>query len=256
MLNVFEELAASLYPKQCPVCGEILPLTPGSRAWIHKSCYEKLTPVREPVCKKCGKPLSSLQQEYCADCLRYPHHFEGGRSLWRYDRFSSQLVFSYKYGRRQDLAPGLGAVCVREAGSWIRSLPVSQIVPVPISRSRMCLRGFNQAQLLAEQIGWRLKIPAGTGLYRRHATKPQKELGRKERMRNLASAFYADPECFRGAGGVLLVDDIYTTGSTVELCTRALLAAGAGRVWFFTLCIGEYDGPMPSVKTPSINKFA
>lgn len=246
MRMFMNELAALFYPQVCPVCGEILPVSPGSREWVHRDCYRKLRRIREPVCKKCGKPMTDPQREYCSDCRRYVHHFESGRSLWRYDRISSRLISSYKYGRRQDLAVPLGMAAVHEAGSWMRELHVSRIVPVPVSRGRMKTRGFNQAQLLAEQIGWCLGIPVSTGLMRRHSTLPQKELGRRERMRNLASAFYADPDCFHGVHRVLLIDDIYTTGSTIELCTRALLAAGVRKVWFFTLCIGEYDGFSPA----------
>jgi ComF family protein len=241
MQNVFREIEDVLLPRPCPVCGKILPVSEGGRVWIHRDCCKKLTLIREPVCKKCGKPLSDAARERCSDCSANVRDYEYGRSIWRYDRFSGQLIFSYKYDRQQELARDLGRIACRCLGGWMKSRHADALVPVPVSRPRMVSRGFNQALLLAEEIGSRLDIPVKEALRRSRKTAPQKELGKKQRLKNLAGAFKARPEMLTDVRRVLLIDDIYTTGSTIELCTKALKEAGVEQIWFFTLCIGGKD---------------
>ncbi len=241
MRNIFREIEDVLLPRPCPVCGKILPVSESGRGWIHRACYGRLTSVREPICRKCGKPLSAEGRELCMDCSRNVRDYEYGRSLWCYDRFSGQLIFSYKYGRQQHLARDLSRCACRSLGSWMQSLHIDALVPVPVSHARMASRGFNQALLLAEEIGTALDIPVKEALVRSKKTLPQKELGKKQRLKNLAGAFTARPEMLTDVRRILLIDDIYTTGSTIELCTKALKGAGAAKIWFFTLCIGGKD---------------
>ena len=122
---------------------------------------------------------------------------------------------------------------------WIESLHVQQLIPVPLSRRKQRQRGFNQAALLAEKIAEGLSLPVNTrGLRRIHSTAPQKKLGKYERGENLKHAFVADARYLQGVRRVLLIDDIYTTGSTVNYCAGALKQAGIEKVWFLTLCTG------------------
>lgn len=116
------------------------------------------------------------------------------------------------------------------------------LVPVPVHPARKRKRGFNQAEVLAKRMGERLEMPmCPEFLYRIRNTEPLKELDPDERLRNLQQAFQADAEAIRASGvqNVLLVDDIYTTGSTAEACTRALLSVGIEKVCFFAVCIGQ-----------------
>lgn len=116
---------------------------------------------------------------------------------------------------------------------------VQQLIPVPLSRRKQRQRGFNQAALLAEKIAEGLSLPVNTrGLRRIHSTAPQKKLGKYERGENLKHAFVADARYLQGVRRVLLIDDIYTTGSTVNYCAGALKQAGIEKVWFLTLCTG------------------
>ncbi len=228
-----------LYPPECPVCQKLLINHREKDMGIHAACCRRLKRIQEPMCKKCGKPLVSPQQEYCYDCSRRPGSFESGHGLWLYDRCSSDSIFAYKYGRKREYAAFYTKALLHFYGAWIRDRRVQQLVPVPVSRQKKRQRGFNQAQLLAEGIGETLHIPVNSkGLVRIHSTAPQKELGKEERRKNLEKAFQADAARFRGVKRVLLIDDIYTTGSTVEYCTRALQKAGVEKVWFLTLCIG------------------
>ena len=116
-------------------------------------------------------------------------------------------------------------------------MAVEAIVPVPIHSSRRRARGFNQAEVLAEILGDKLKIPVEPQmLTREKKTRPQKELSAAERLKNLSGAFAAGKECGR-IKRVLLVDDIYTTGSTIEACARVLQSAGVETVYFAVICM-------------------
>ncbi len=225
-----------LYPPICPVCGEIL-AGDEKKTGIHRACGAKLIRVREPVCKKCGKPISDPQKERCGECEDRRVHFVSGRSLWVYNDSSGQAIFRYKYIKKRELADFFARQLLAAYGGWIRRVRPDMIVPVPVSRARYHSRGFNQAGLIAVRLGEALDIPVEQkGLKRIRDTAPQKELGRLAREANLLRAFCGDPAVFKGTDRVLVIDDIYTTGSTIEACARALRRAGAGHVWFLTLC--------------------
>jgi len=236
---MLKKIVDILYPEECPVCQKILTESIDRQMHVHRSCYKKLKRVKEPMCRRCGKPVLSEQQEYCFDCSRRTVSYESGHSLWIYDACSSESVFHYKYSGRRAYADFYGDALVCFYGEWIRSLQVQQLIPVPLSRQKMKVRGFNQAGILAEKIGTQLQIPVNDrGLIRIHSTAPQKELGRLEREQNLRNVFRADERYFRDIHRVLLIDDIYTTGSTVNYCAEALKSAGVEKIWFLTLCTG------------------
>ena len=149
-----------------------------------------------------------------------------------------------KYGRSLGLSyPGVedAQAALLRLRDRLLSMEAECLVPVPIHPARMRKRGFNQAELLARKLGDGLGLPVRTDLlFRCRNTEPQKELGPQGRLKNLEKAFTAAP----AADGpvperVILVDDIYTTGSTIEACSRALGRAGVKKTYFFALCIGQ-----------------
>lgn len=225
-----------LYPRRCPVCGEIV-MPKG--ALICGECFGKLSFVKGPVCKKCGKQVAGESVEYCYDCSRHKHSFEYGLALLNYDEAARHSMARIKYkNKRQDLDFYAEAVSQRY-GASIKRMNARALVPVPIHASRRRQRGFNQAELLADGIGRKLGLPVwGDALTRNKKTAPQKKLSPKERLENLQQAF--EIGTLPGErDSVILVDDIYTTGSTMEACTRILKAAGVRHVYFLTLCIGQ-----------------
>ena len=235
----WKEWTALLYPPECPVCQKLLSDTEDRRRHIHGDCYRKLRRIVEPMCKRCGKPLLSAQQEYCYDCQRRSSACEAGYSLWMYDAVSSESIFAYKYDGKRAYADFYSQAVLHFYRDWIESLHVQQLIPVPLSRRKQRQRGFNQAALLAEKIAEGLSLPVNTqGLRRIHSTAPQKKLGKYERGENLKHAFVADARYLQGVRRVLLIDDIYTTGRTVNYCAGALKQAGIEKVWFLTLCTG------------------
>ncbi len=230
-----EQFLSLLFPRRCPVCGEIV-LPRGEL--ICPACVGKLTLVRQPVCMTCGKELESERQEYCVDCMRHPKTFRHNFALLRYDDVTRRSMAAIKYKNKREYLDFYGEAMARRFGRQLLRIRPDALVPVPVHRSRLRSRGFNQAQLLAERIGRRLDIPVcPQALIRTKKTLPQKKLSSAERLENIRKAFAPGilPEKTRR---VVLIDDIYTTGSTLEACARVLRSMGVEEVYGMTICIG------------------
>ena len=211
----------ALYPRRCPVCGEIV--TPKGRL-ICPSCLLRLSPVKSPVCQKCGKEVWSEEIEYCPDCVKHRRSFARGMALFNYTEEAARSMAAVKYKNKREYLDFYAEAAAEKLRQYENreEWQFDGLVPVPVHPARKRKRGFNQAEVLAKRMGL-------------------KELNPDERLRNLQQAFQADAEAIRASGvqNVLLVDDIYTTGSTAEACTRALLSAGIEKVCFFAVCIGQ-----------------
>lgn len=228
-----------LYPRRCPLCGEVLPYGGGH---ICKRCKEKLSYVKQPVCMRCGKELRSGNQwsapEFCQDCLRRERDFSGGIALLNYNAAAKEIMVQLKYQNKREYAGFLAEEMAKRHGRQILRLKPDAFVPVPIHKKRRRERGFNQAELLARSLGRKLGIPVETKLLVRiENTKAQKQLGYKDRQQNEKKAFRA-VKTDKKLGTLMLVDDIYTTGATAQACTQALLSAGAEKVYLVSMAIG------------------
>lgn len=238
---MLQSILEILYPVRCPVCGEIV-LPKGGR--ICSPCRDKLDIIREPRCKKCSKPIEAEEKEYCRDCEQKNYHFIKGYSVWIYDAVMKKSISDFKYRNKKEYAGFYIAETVRLYGKSINKLAPDVLVPVPVHHAKYRERGYNQADILARRIGKELDLPVLSHLLvRNRKTLPQKQLNDKERLRNLKEAFQFNGKLaerfHKGIDKVLLVDDIYTTGSTIEACTNILLEHGIKEVYFITLCIGK-----------------
>lgn len=234
--RIINIVADILFPRRCPVCDEIV-LPRGSL--ICPECVKILSFVKGPVCKKCGKEVFSDRLEYCFDCTKHTRSFESGRALINYNDAAKDSMVKIKYKNKREYIDFYTEAICRRYGKQIARMRADVLVPVPVHPSRMKTRGYNQAELLARGIGRSLGIPVRSDLLRRsRKTAPQKELNPAERLKNLEQAFEAEGN-FAGIETVILIDDIYTTGSTIEACTRALKRAGVKTVYFLTICIGR-----------------
>ena len=224
-----------LYPPVCPFCEKIQ--KPGTG--ICDSCREKLPVIREPRCMKCGKPVKAWEKEYCCDCERRRLDFEQGRSLWLHVPPVVQAIYQFKFHNKRYYAEIFAREMADRYGQWIREHEIEEIIPVPLHPSRLRARGFNQAGLLAEWLSEELQIPAGKNVvYRIRRTKPQKQLDDRERAKNLEHAFGVSRR-WKAPKSVLLIDDIYTTGSTIHRISKVLKKAGVEKVYFLTISIGQ-----------------
>lgn len=222
-----------LYPRRCPVCHDIA-VPGGSR--ICNVCREKLKPITGPRCFRCSKPLKREEQEYCKDC-RKTRLFDQGIGIFPYGSVLQESLFKLKYGKRQEYGSFYGQIAAVYSREIIRNWGVEIIIPIPLHRKRMEKRGYNQAELIAEALGKTLCIPVDSRLMKRKVnTRPQKELGYRERKQNMKNAFFLKGE--NRYRRILLVDDIYTTGSTIEAAAELLKRNGAENVFFLTIAMG------------------
>ena len=226
-----------IFPPRCPVCDEILGMTDGM---IHSGCKSCLYPVKEPVCLKCGKMITSPTREYCSDCAKKKNsHYDQGKAVFEYKGAVKQSIYRFKYDNSREYAGFYAASAVENYSGWIQRNKIDAIVPVPMYRKKKRKRGYNQAEVLAREISRGFSIPLRTDLVlRKKSTKAQKELSRKERKKNMERAFVVKKEAgmYRD---ILLVDDIYTTGSTANAIAGKLKAVGVKNVYVLTLCIGK-----------------
>lgn len=226
-----------LYPRRCAFCDEVL----GSmEKYLCHSCRRRMPkPIGEPNCKKCGKPLLREEQEYCYDCNRQEPSFTRAKGLFLYEDPLKESLMGLKFRERKEYGIFLGRLMGLYGADFIRQVHPQVIFPVPIHRKKKSVRGYNQAEILAREISRGFSIPLRTDLVlRKKSTKAQKELSRKERKKNMERAFVVKKEAgmYRD---ILLVDDIYTTGSTANAIAGKLKAVGVKNVYVLTLCIGK-----------------
>lgn len=241
-MNVIKRFGAfvldTVYPRACPVCRDVV--TPKGEL-ICPDCRSRLQYVSEPACMCCGKPIASEQNEFCHDCEQRKHSYEKGFAVFVYDDVMQQAVSDYKYRSRKELAEFFAAELAAFFQKRMTALGAEVLIPVPVHAARKRYRGYNQAEVLCRILSKQIGIPVLDWLERDRKTTPQKELDAVERLRNLESAISLKQEVLQNRKvprTVVLVDDIYTTGSTAEACTRALLRGGVSKVYLFSLCIG------------------
>ena len=222
-----------LYPRTCVFCGKV------HKKGVCEECRETLVYVEEPRCKKCGKPIRYAEQEYCHDCQKTQFSYEEGRSIWVHKEPVKHAIYQFKYHNRRIYAEFFAREWMRLYGHLLKEWGIDLIVPVPLHWRRRWKRGYNQAEVLAKELGWFSDIPVDTrAVVRSRNTAPQKRLDDKERKRNVQQGF-AMKKSWKQPRHILLVDDIYTTGSTIEGAARALCGNNDNKVWFFTISIGQ-----------------
>jgi len=233
--NLAEKLLWLVYPRRCPVCHDIV--EPKGET-ICLACRKKLHPIQEPRCKKCGKPLDREEQEYCLDCAKGRHSFKEGIALYPYDEVMRTSIAYFKFHNRREYAKPYGEEIGKYLGNKLQSWQADCLIPVPVHQAKRIHRGFNQAEVLAKAVSKETGIPVDAELLHRvKKTLPQKELNEEERRKNLQDAFQIDKKGVKYKK-IILVDDIYTTGSTIDACARSLKEAGVFEVYFLSLCIG------------------
>lgn len=229
-----------LYPAKCVMCDTILN---GQERGVCSACRKQLPLVEEPFCKHCGKPVGDVREELCLDCRSRDTELEQGRALWVYTDKMRKAIANYKYGGCLEDGDFYADELYQRAGFWIRKKKIQCIVPVPIHWRKRWFRGFNQSTDLAGKLGGRLSLPVlDHVLVRKRATQPQKTLDNRQRASNLRGVFGIDQEKLGELNRfqrILLLDDIYTTGATLEECAGTLKRHGDFQVYSLCLCIGK-----------------
>lgn len=223
-----------LFPPQCVSCNILVPV----HGTLCLTCWQGIHFIADPMCECCGLPFEYAYegQGLCGDCLRERPPFARARAAFCYDEHSKRLILSLKYHDQLHLAPTYGLWLCKAGSGLITGSDL--IVPVPLHWRRFIGRRYNQSAVLAQAIGKHSGLPMLPDALRRiRPTAPQTGLSREQRKSNVRGAFEAHPkhrERLRGKT-VLLIDDVMTTGATLDYCAHALLKGGAVTVNVLTL---------------------
>jgi competence protein ComFC len=218
-----------LFPPRCGGCGK------EGKRWCDL-CAESVQLITSPVCPICGGKQSV--EKMCEGCISTPPSYVALRSWAAYAGPLRQAILRLKFQR--DIA--MGEILSRPLVTCLGKLnwPVDLVVPVPASLARLKKRGYNQVSLLARPVGLGLNIPYRSQALRKvRETRSQVGLTAEERRLNVKDVFQAEQRTVKGRT-VLVVDDITTTGSTIEECAKALCRAGARQVYGLTLARSTY----------------
>lgn len=232
-----EKLLTAFYPYRCPFCGKLTGTDAIKSCLV---CEKKLLFIKNPRCLKCGKEVAEEETEYCMDCAQKKHYFTEGISLWSYSELSRKAVHRFKYKNCREYAAYFARELMQRYYLQIKQWDADAIIPVPIHKKRYKKRGYNQAELIAVAIGRYMKLPVDTEIITRiKNTKPQKELNDKQRIKNLKKAFKINKNGVK-LKKVIIVDDIYTTGATIDTIAELLLQRTTiTHVYVITVCIGK-----------------
>jgi ComF family protein len=202
------------------------------------------------ICQKCGKILEEgYLHDWCIDCRTMEHQFVKGFTCTRYGLYERVLMMDYKYHDKAWIGRKVGDMLADRMQR--ESFRPDLVVPVPIHKSREAKRGFNQAELMARQYAMLAKLPLNRQiLIRTKDTLPMRNLGVSQRIANVQDAFSIRKggEALLAGKTILLIDDIYTTGSTADSCTQTLLRGGAKEVWLLTFASGSNVIPSNSLQ--------
>jgi ComF family protein len=227
-LALADALLSVLLAPVCVACG--LPLERPTGGPVCRSCLHAIAPLVPPLCDACGDPLPAWLDPcgptaICLHCRASPRTVERARAAGEYDGVLRSLVHGLKYDGRRSLARPLGALMRVRGGEVLAG--ADAVVPVPLHRSRRRARGFNQADDLARRLG----LPVVAALRRMRATATQAELAADRRSVNVSGAFGTTRAAAELRGKiVVVVDDVRTTGATIEACACALKESGVREV--------------------------
>ncbi len=237
-----EGLLNLIFPLDCRICEK--PIRESKGYSICEDCFKAIELINKPYCIKCGKPFLvsfDLFKQYgevlCVDCKRKKYSFEFARSVGVYHGILKECIHLFKYYREKKLSRPLGKLLIDylvKNQEFIRGIDL--ITPVPLHKNDLKRRGFNQSILLSKTIGNYFSIPVKEEiLIKKKLTSSQVNLSKKEREKNILRAFSVERTEEIRDKNILILDDIFTTGSTVEECARELKKAKAKNIFILTL---------------------
>ncbi len=212
------------FPQWCVGCGK-------EGNFLCSSCLQSSKQITPPICPRCGIPQTS--NTFCPNCAGSPAEIDGIRAPFKFDGVMRQAVHQFKYQNLRALAAPLAELLCNYLNQ--NPLPAEILVPVPLHPKRLRERGYNQSNLLAQKLSQLRGLPVMESLIRRKYTTPQaRTTSVTERHKNVVDVFTCPDTTVKGKQ-VLLIDDVATSGATLDACARALKAAGAMTVWGLVL---------------------
>lgn len=224
-----------IFPLNCLICQR--GLEPDNKRHLCERCWAKVRLLKGPICSKCGR-LSALS--ICSPCKKKRYYFQSARAAGIYEGVLRECIHLLKYGKKVCLTEPLGRLLVQTMRNDGDLKKADFLVPVPLSGKREREREFNQAHLLAQVVNRHFGIPISSrNLRRTKDVIPQAQLSGKEREKNIRGLFRVRNDKEYQGKSILIIDDVFTTGSTVNECARVLSRAGAREVRVLTIASGE-----------------
>lgn len=209
---------------------------------ICEKCSEKIEWVLGKTCIRCGKPISE-EQTYCDDCNGKRTNYISGHACAIYNRDLKESIARFKFGGRPEYGEVFADMLFERYGQWLLDTGAELLIPVPVHKSKMQQRGYNQAERIASRLSEKTGIPmADNLLIRKKKTLPQKELDAKERKKNLSEAFATNEDVvwlYQNTKYAIIIDDIFTTGNTIDCCASVLSEIGIANIYFLCVAIGK-----------------
>ena len=240
---IFDTFKKFIFPNRCIVCDELLPFGFNlENEFLCDSCRSKLEFIKEPTCKKCGAMINNKDEIYCARCENKMHNgFEYGFGLLRYNDFVKESIHRIKYLGRKEYIDFYGRCIASAYKKKFKEINPEYLIPVPIHDIRLRERNYNQAEILANSISkelsrYNIDIPVKNDLvFRTKNTRVLNKLDNEDRGKELKDAFSISDIGYLDK--VIIVDDIYTTGSTINTVAETLKNAGVNQVYFVCITI-------------------
>lgn len=222
-----------LFPKRCPICDSVIK----SEEEICRECIRIPRRIEEPRCLKCGKHIEDPKEEFCFDCSKEDHVFKRGIALYEYDSIKDSIN-NFKNAGRPEYASFYAKRMVKYLGRTIKDFHADALIPIPLHVSKLRKRGYNQSEILAEELSKLTGIPVRSDLLiRNKRTKDQKKQSKEQRQKNMVGAFHM-PQNGVKLYNIILVDDVYTTGATIDEAAKVLMDGGIANVYFLTVAMG------------------
>ncbi|MBA4398074.1 MAG: amidophosphoribosyltransferase [Syntrophus sp. (in: bacteria)] len=235
MKRFIQGLSDLVFPPRCMACGVLL-AGPECESFC-RACFSLVRFIAPPLCPCCGIPIAGADADHlCGDCILSSPPYAIARAVARYEAVLLDAIHTFKYKGKIATGEVLGKMMADHLYPGFSIADYSLIVPVPLHPKRLRERGFNQAVILAREISKRFSLPLDFLTLRRHVfTEPQVNLGRDQRTANVHGAFAVKNKKKIEGQKIILVDDVYTTGSTVKECAGMLMTQGAAEVAVLTL---------------------
>lgn len=217
------------------MCDEVLPFGGDLVCRRHRD----LPYVRPPVCLKCGKEVDSEEREYCLDCDKHVRSFDRGFPVFNYVEPVKASVLAIKYHNKVEYCDFYGRQMADKVRPYVNRYGIDAVTCVPVHRRKQRQRGYNQALELAKVVARELELPLCRDmLVRGQYTTPQKKLDNLQRANNIKQSMRCG-KVYPEYRNILIVDDIYTTGVTIDVCASILKNAGAHKVYYSSVCVGK-----------------
>lgn len=237
--TIWDNVINIFLPKCCVLCRGIL--TDKNNRHLCDPCRNKLKPINGLFCQKCGKPLpeGGAHCYFCRTAGVSGTHFEYIRAAGVYEGVLKEVIHKFKYQDKDFLVDDLSEFLIQQSKDKFNWIEIDFIVPIPLHKKSEHKRGYNQAKLLAEKVAIYFSKPLIFGnLIRVRKTKAQMQLPREKRLINLVDAFtILEPIIFKNKN-ILLIDDVSTTGTTIEECAKVVKRAGVKKIWGLVLAHG------------------